>query len=42
MIPIGSTSAKNAKVDYLTKTITLNENKNVAKAYEEITTLSQA
>ena len=42
MIPIGSTSATNVKVDYLTKTITLDENKNLTKAYEEVTTLSQA
>ena len=42
MIPIGFTSEKNVKMDYLTKMITLDENKNVTKAYEEITTLSQA
>ena len=38
----GLTSATNAKADYLTKKITLDENKNVTKSYKEITTLSQA
>jgi len=33
---------KNAIVDYSTKMITLNEKKNVTKAYKEVTMPSQA